>query len=177
MKMGRCWSCRSRARSRFFVGPSLLWEQLYYPCHSSPPLSGHREQARSHRGKIKIPPTPLFNCGSGPARDEAGTAKPRLYSPTTAIAGKPVPTRINSPPPRSLKPPIFAAQRHNTAGFSSLCWPLQWAASGQSPVALAREASQSELVCKLLVAQSVQQWAANVRHAEERLWTSTFMWQ
>ncbi|PMY66204.1 hypothetical protein C1Y31_13415 [Pseudomonas sp. FW305-25] len=67
-------------------------------------------------------------------------------------------------------------KRHICAGFSSLT---------QSPDSL-RTPSSSRISCLrppekqvgalIAYGSAVQRWTANVRHAEERLWTSTFMW-
>ena len=76
-----------------------LWEQLPYPLlFVSATQCRPREQARSHRGKMKIPPTVQFSCGCGLARDSASTSDAFVGSP-------PAPTGLFAPQRQLFTPP------------------------------------------------------------------------
>lgn len=49
--------------------------------------------------------------------------------------------------------------------------------SSPIPAQTRAAARQNKVGAQIAMTSSVQRWAASVRQTEERLWTSTFMWQ
>jgi hypothetical protein len=69
-------------------------------------------------------------------------------------------------PPSGITPPVFRLRYISNFPANPLKSLVYRAASRQKKVGL-----------QIAYGSAVQRWAANVRHAEERVWTSTFMWQ
>jgi hypothetical protein len=69
-------------------------------------------------------------------------------------------------PPSGITPPVFRLRYISNFPAKPRKSFVYRAASRQKKVGL-----------QIAYGSAVQRWAANVRHAEERVWTSTFMWQ
>jgi hypothetical protein len=69
-------------------------------------------------------------------------------------------------PPTGMTPPVFRLR------YKSLI-------PSESPKSFVCRAwrRQKQVGLQIAYGSAVQQWTANVRQAEERVWTSTFMWQ